>query len=1085
MPACPSCSAENPEGSRYCNQCGARLGVAAAPERKSYTPRHLAERILSQRASLRGERKRVTVLFCDLKGSTRLAQQAGAEAWHGILDRFFGILSAAVHRYEGTVNQYTGDGIMALFGAPLALEDHAQRACLAALEMQRELRRYADELRLSSGLNLSLRIGLNSGEVIVGAIGDDLRMDYTAQGLTVNLAARLEQICEPGQVYLSRDSARLVEGYFALRDLGRMRVAGLDEPVEVYALEGPGRLQSRLDRSLARGSSPFIGREAELAQLGAALEKVRAGQGQIVSVVGEAGIGKSRLCYEFARLCGEAGFELHRASGLPYGNALPLHPLRHLALSRLGLPPQATPTEIRRLVAGTFLLDHPEHAAALPMVFDFLGAGEAAETAPERAAAAREQLFELLAHYLPCPSERPLVLLIEDLHFLDRASEELLSRLCASVRGHRALLLLNHRPDYADDWLRPALDARIGVSALAAPQLSELARNRLGPDASLAALAAEVGARAAGNPYFVEEAVQALAEAGHLRGAPGAYQLSQPIESWPIADSVHALLAARIDRLPEAAKQLLQTVAVIGQEFSAEELAALLAPETPALESALAALENGGFLHHETGPAGARYAFRHPLLREVAYDGQLEAQRAQAHARLAQALERQHPSRAGGNAASVRIAHHWQHAGDWARAGEWNLQAARWAATRDTRISIEQQQLALRHLDLAPAGPELQGLRIAARAGLIRIALFTPVPEAEVERAYAEGRQMAAASRNLAGTAELLISYGNEQLHRGHADAAVALHAEAVRLCLAEGELELVQRFRLAILLSHFSAGQLREGIALVDAADAGRWRQEAIGEDNFVSRGFHALMLAWMGQLPQAQQQLQAVLDYASREARNASWMHAFKVDLAWFSGDYREALSHAELAMERAQATGGPYFQAIAGRALGLALSFQGQHQQAIALLENLRPITAPGGLAHQFEANHYAALALVHRRAGLFESAREHAERGIASAQGSQSRIWEIYAWLMLLELPQEALPAERAAEGLARIAVLIDEAGAEGFQAWLLLHRARWCPSCAEREDWLARAAEQFERVGAPAQAERLRSSRQAERTLLEA
>jgi len=281
MPTCLSCNSPNPDGARFCNQCGQRLDAAPAAPR-SYTPRHLADQVLRNRAALQGERKRVTVLFADVKGSTRLAQEAGAELWHSILDRFFSILSAAVHRYEGTVNQYTGDGIMALFGAPVAHEDHASRACFAALEMQREVRRFADELRLSKGLNLSMRVGLNTGEVIVGRIGDDLRMDYTAQGHTVNLAARMEHICEPGRIYLTRLTARQVEGYFRLRELGPMQVSGVEEAVEVYELEGQNAGRTRLDLSLARAGSPFVGRERELGLLLSALDRVRGGDGQVV-----------------------------------------------------------------------------------------------------------------------------------------------------------------------------------------------------------------------------------------------------------------------------------------------------------------------------------------------------------------------------------------------------------------------------------------------------------------------------------------------------------------------------------------------------------------------------------------------------------------------------------------------------------------------------------------------------------------------------------------------------------------------------------------------------------------------------------
>lgn len=1072
MPLCPTCSAENPDSARFCNQCGAQLDAAAASKaRQSYTPKHLAERILKQRAALRGERKRVTVLFCDIKGSTRLAQQAGAEAWHGILDHFFSLLSGVVHRYEGTVNQYTGDGIMALFGAPLALEDHAQRACFAALDMQKELRRYADELRLSQGLNLTLRVGLNSGEVIVGAIGDDLRMDYTAQGHTVNLAARMEQICEPGHVYLSRDTARLVEGYFALRSLGRMQVEGLDETIEVYDLEGPGSLSTRLDRSLARAGSPFIGREAEIGTLFAALDAVRAGQGQVLAVIGEAGIGKSRLCHEFLQACTEAGFEVHRATGVPYASALPLHPVRTLALSRLGLSGRSNPAEVRRLIAGMLLLEHPEHAAALPAVFDFLGVSDGSAVAPEQATLTRGKLFELLAQFLPCPHEQqPLVLLVEDLHFLDAASEEFLQALAAAVRGHRTLLLLNYRSDYPDSWLQASLDARIKVSALTHAQLSQLALTQLGGDASVAALAEQIGSRAAGNPFFVEEAVQALADAGHLRGAARAYALAAPIVEWPIPDTVHALLAARIDRLPSDSKALLQTAAIIGEAFVPSTLALLTEADTEHCAAQLRRLDASGFLF--SAGDGKEYDFRHPLMREVADGLQLASQRAQSHARLAALLSAAHADNPSGSTTAVRIAHHWQQAEDWAKAGEWNLHAARWAGTRDMGITIAQFLLALAHLDRAAPDTKVQHLRIAARAGLIRIAQFTPVPLADIERAYAEGRALAAETGDIAGEAELIISYGNDQLRRCEAAAAVRLHAEAVALCFAHGQSGLVQRFRLAILISHFSAGQPRAGIALVDRADEGQWRRDPIGEDNFNSRGFHSLLLAWLGMLPEAQAQLDAVLTYANREARNASWMHAFRVDLAWFSGDYGEALHHGRQALHYAQESGGPYFQAIAGRALGLALCLAGEFAEAITLLEPLRPLSAPGGLAAQFEANHLATLARAYQGAGRFDDARHSAEAGIISAQGSGSQVWEIYAWLALLELPATQLSAARATDGLARVATLIARSDASGFMPHLLLARARCASDAVAARQLRAEAAALWQQQGAPVQAARI-------------
>jgi class 3 adenylate cyclase len=276
----------------------------AAPRAPAaYTPKHPAEKILTSRSALEGERKQVTVLFADLKGSMDLSESIDPEDWHRVMERFFTILTDGVHRFEGTINQYTGDGIMALFGAPIAHEDHAQRACYAALPLQQELRRYADEMRLERGLNFSVRMGLNSGEVVVGKIGDDLRMDYTAQGHTVGLAARMEQLAEAGKTLLTRHTAKLVSGYFALRDLGETRIKGLSDPLHVFELEGVGRVRTRLDVSRARGFTKFVGRQSEMAALEAALERAISGNAQIVGVVAEAGTGKSRLYYEFAERC--------------------------------------------------------------------------------------------------------------------------------------------------------------------------------------------------------------------------------------------------------------------------------------------------------------------------------------------------------------------------------------------------------------------------------------------------------------------------------------------------------------------------------------------------------------------------------------------------------------------------------------------------------------------------------------------------------------------------------------------------------------------------------------------------------------
>ncbi len=1074
MIECPKCKTQNPDSAKFCNQCGTRLGEASpVPPRAAYTPKHLAEKVLKARAAMVGERKRVTVLFADIKGSTKLAEQAGAEAWHGILDRFFAILSEAVHRYEGTVNQYTGDGIMALFGAPIAHEDHAQRACFAALAMQAEVRRFADDLRLKQGLNLTLRVGLNTGEVIVGRIGDDLRMDYTAQGLTVNLAARMEQICEPGHVYLTRNTAQLVEGYFRLRDLGATPVEGASQPIPVFDLEGEGPIRTRLERQMARLGTRFIGREEEMNALHAALERARNGEGQVLAVVGNAGIGKSRLCHEFAEAVQRAGVPVHRATGEPYANALPLYPVLTLLKSRLRLPEHCDGVETRRLVAGTFLLDDPANAAVLPAILDFLGCGDGSVKAPDQAAEARSKMWALLSRWMP-RGDGPQVLLVEDLHFADPGTEDFIARLCAETRATNTLLLLNYRPEYVSERLIPLVDEQIQVTAMSNRNICDIARVALGSHPSLQGVPERICDRANGNPYYAEEAVQALVDERHVEGEAGNYVLVKPIEQWRIPDSVHALISARIDRLPEEPKGLLHYASVIGQEFQPQLLASLAALDDEPFEAGLQVLEESGFVHMRDGALGPRYQFCHPLVQEVAYQTQLESQRARAHAQLAIEIEKDYPQGlAEAHELSVQIAHHWHCAGDWARAGHWSFQAARYLSTHDVSQAGCLYDRAIACYDRAPESPEIVHGRIASRAGLLRMSQFIEIPRERLETLFTEARGMAERTGDLPAMAEVLFSYGNEMLHRGDAEAAVRLATEAVQRAIAIGRgRELVHRFRLSVLLVFNAAGYPREGIELVNSAAGTDWMTEPIGPENYMSRGFFGFMQALLGELKQGEQNIRCAAEFAVKEDRSSGWMHAFLVDIASLSGEYGNAMTNARRAFELAERFGSPFFRALATRALGLAHWLSGTAAQAVEVMEQGRAVVAPGALGHQFEANYLAVLAEVYLQAGREADAETTAEQGIASAQRSRSRVWEIRAWMAWLRLPPTATRAARARDGLARMQELLDRSGAEGFRTGLWLARAHWSGSAGEAARFRREALDAARRIGAEGHVRRL-------------
>ena len=1071
---CSSCSAANPAGAKFCNQCGQSLAGQAPRERAAYTPAHLVERVLKSRSAMEGERKRVTVLFADIKGSTALARQAGEEAWHGILDRFFALLSGSVHRYEGTVNQYTGDGIMALFGAPVAHEDHVQRACFAALEMSRAVRQFADELRLKSGLNLSMRIGLNTGEVIVGKIGDNLRMDYTAQGLTVNLAARMEQICEPGRIYLTRHSAHLAEGYFQLRALGRMQVQGAEQPLEVFELEAEGPARTRLERQLARAATRFMGRRSELERLQLALNCASKGEGQVLAVVGHAGIGKSRLCHEFVRECRQQGYAVHQSTGVPYAQAVPLYPIRALIRARLGASPDISGEALRKLVAGTFVLRDASKMHLLPALLAYLGAGSGAA---EASADLQQELLELLVQWL-ADAEQPQVLLIEDLHFLDPASEEFVQRLCRAVAGSRTLLLLNYRPDYLSEPLQPLLQEQIRVSALQREDICALVREALGEDASLDAVRERICDAAHGNPFYAEEAVQSLIDAGMVEGQRGHYRLLRPLTEWVIPDTVHALIAARIDRLEEPARRVLHTAAVIGQQFDRQILEEVL-EGNEAVDEELEPLEESGFVHRPQLNDSAAYGFCHPLVQEVAYQTQLESRRSSIHLRLAELLAQSGPQEEASCELAVQVAHHFACAEQYQQAGFWNLQAARGLGAQDMNVCAEQFRAAIQHLGRAADSPEVIKGRIQARAGILRMAQFTDISEAEVERCFEEAQAMAEALGDLPARAELMISAGMEALHRGQAERAADYVSRATDLCVESGAGELVHRFRVPVLVVHNAAGQPREGISCANRGAGDAWLREPVGEENYLSRGFYGAILMWLGQLDEARVQLRDATRYAEKEDRAESWMRAMQVDLGWFTGETEGVMQQAQQAVDRALNFGSPFFRAVAFRAQALAHVLAGDPERALNFSEMALPIVKPGAPAYQLEANHLAVHSEVLAALGRYPEALAAAEAGIASGQQSGSKVWEIRAWIALLQLPANQLTAERAQAGLTRIAELIDISGAEGFSPWLLQLRARWCPDQQERETLLQQARQRFQEIGAPRKAEEVAACLQAQ------
>src|SRR5437867_7661444 len=539
---CAACGAEPPPTAKFCPECAAPLAAkprAAAPDPRAYTPKHLADKILASKSALEGERKQVTVLFADVKSSMEIAERMDPEAWSGIMRRFVRILSEGVERFEGFVDKFTGDGIMALFGAPIAHEDHAQRACYAALHLRDELRRFSQELRRERGLDVATRIGINSGEVVVGTIGDDLRMDYTAQGHTVGLAARMEALAEVGKIYLTAATAQRIEGFFALEDLGAFNVKGATAPVHAYALEGLGRLRTRFDRSRARGLSRFVGRDDEMRVLESALARAEHGEGQVIAVVAPAGTGKSRLSFELVEGCRAKGLAVIEAQALAHGRSIPLRPVLEMFRQRFGITEHDVDLAAREKIAGALLLLDPSFTEILPAMFEFMGVPDPARPAPRIAPeAARRRMLEHLRRIVRADSrDRSVVTLIEDLHWLDDASDRFVAELVEIAPATRMLLLLNFRPEYTAEWTKRTTVQQIALQPLGPEAVHDMLAAAIGDDPSVRGLPERIHACTGGNPFFAEEIVQALIEDGSLAGTPGAYRLTHVIDKVPLPGS--------------------------------------------------------------------------------------------------------------------------------------------------------------------------------------------------------------------------------------------------------------------------------------------------------------------------------------------------------------------------------------------------------------------------------------------------------------------------------------------------------------------------------------------------------------------
>jgi class 3 adenylate cyclase len=710
---CANCGAQLSPTAKFCSECAhpaSQAAPAAAPRfgaPEVYTPKHIAEKILTSKAALEGERKQVTVLFADLKGSMELLADRDPEEARKLLDPVLKHMMEAVHRYEGTVNQVMGDGIMGLFGAPLAHEDHAVRACYAALRMQESVKRYAEDVHRTVGVPLHIRVGLNSGEVVVRSIGSDLHMDYTAVGQTTHLAARMEQMAMPGSILIPPGTLDLAEGYIVAKPLGLRPVKGLETPIEVYEVTGASTVRARLHAAAARGLTRFVGRDAKLEQLRQALEHARAGHGQLVAVVGEPGVGKSRLSWEFTHSHRTEGWLIVEGGSVSYGKATAYLPVIDLLKAYFQIEGRDDVRKIREKLTGKLLSLDRALEPCLPALLGLLEVPvEDAQwqrlDPPQRRQLTLDGVKRLL---LRESQVQPLLLLFEDLHWIDAETQALLDSLVDSLPTTRVLLLTNYRPEYQHGWGSKTYYRQLRIDPLPPESAEELLRPLLGDDLSLGPLKRLLIERTEGNPLFLEESVRTLVETHALVGDRGAYQLAKAAQTVQVPATVQAILAARIDRLPPEDKRLLQAASVIGKDVPFALLQAIGDLPDEDFRLGLGRLQAAEFLYEARLFPDLEYTFKHALTHEVAYGSLLHDRRRDLHARIAETIEGLDSERLTEQV--DRLAHHAFRGEVWAKAVTYGRQAGAKALARSAnREAASSFERALDALQRLPEGQE-------------------------------------------------------------------------------------------------------------------------------------------------------------------------------------------------------------------------------------------------------------------------------------------------------------------------------------------------------------------------------------------
>jgi class 3 adenylate cyclase/tetratricopeptide (TPR) repeat protein len=1003
--ACASCGAAIPPGKRFCGECGHNMALAppAPPVELSfeekldkiqrYLPDGLTEKILAQRGKIEGERKQVTVMFCDAEGFSLLSERLGPEKVYSIMDEVFETLIHKVHEFGGTVNKMTGDGVMALFGAPIALEDAPQRAIRSALAIQREIARLSDRKKEETGNRpIRMRIGVHTGPVVVGSLGNDLRVEFTAVGDTVNLASRMEGLAEPGTVYVTDETFKLTEGLFRFEALGEKEVKGKEAPVHAYRVIAPSTRRARFDVSAEQGLTPFLGRERELELLLDGLERAKSGRGQAFSIMGEAGVGKSRLLYEFRKAVANEDVFFLEGRCLSYSQNVAYHPVIDLLKATFDIHEDDNDDRIKERVNRGLKDMGVDAASTRPFVLELLSVKDsgidALNLTPE---ARKDKTLEALRRTVLKGSEaRPLVMAIEDLHWVDKSSEETLKSLLDAISGAQVVLVFTYRPEFVHTWGTKTYHSQVNLMRLSNRETLAMAAHILGTEVIGPDLGELVLEKTEGIPFFVEEFMKSLKDLGMIEWKGGGYYLARDIKDLAIPSTIQDVIMARVDALPEGAKNVLQTGSAIGREFSCELIKRVTGVPQPEITTHLSALRDSELLYERGIFPQATYIFRHSLTQEVAYDSLLEKRKQEIHERVAQAIEELYPDRL--EEFYEVLGHHYSMSHNHEKAYKHlRMSADKALSSLALWEAFRFYKEAVGELKELPETEANKRRGVETRLLMVGQMMTLGFPEDSLE-ILQEGERLARELDDGRSLAQLYGSMGFCHFVRADQREAIKCLEDAFRMAEATQDVELMASIGFQLCTSCFGTGlylRVAEVAPRVIASlESARRESEHSGWQFNLYAGLwsdYGYALACLGRFDEGEAQCEEGLQLATTidDPMSIWYSEAIYGWVLVLRGKAEKGIEHLQNAIRYEEEMRLVVLAGINRSVLGLAYLMLGDRETALKHIENGLEI-ARGSGPHVGLSTHYHLLGLCHSHAGEWEHARTCCETALELAQ-----------------------------------------------------------------------------------------------------